>query len=290
MIMYTVKIQNSTGDLIQLYPSSDYMLMSMTGITPADATINATETASQDGATFNSSRVMPRNIVITFDIRGEGAIVRKRRIELYRYIKTKRPVRVFLANDQRSVYTDGYVERMDDAGTIFTQREQFQLSIICPDPFFRDNETGERVISFSAVTGLFNFPFAIASPIPFSTRERTYLKTIENDGDVPCGVTLRLISNGAISNPWFYNETTGQRMTFDIDLETGDELVVSTVQGHKSATLVRAGEETNVINALSHDSKWITLEPGDNTFYYNADDGATNMQLVFVYNILFEGI
>ena len=290
MIMYTVKIQNSTGDLIQLYPSSDYMLMSMTGITPADATINATEKASQDGATFNSSRVMPRNIVITFDIRGEGAIVRKRRIELYRYIKTKRPVRVFLANDQRSVYTDGYVERMDDAGTIFTQREQFQLSIICPDPFFRDNETGERVISFSAVTGLFNFPFAIASPIPFSTRERTYLKTIENDGDVPCGVTLRLISNGAISNPWFYNETTGQRMTFDIDLETGDELVVSTVQGHKSATLVRAGEETNVINALSHDSKWITLEPGDNTFYYNADDGATNMQLVFVYNILFEGI
>lgn len=290
MIMYTVKIQNSTGDTIQLYPSSDYMLMSMTGITPADATINATETASQDGATFNSSHVMPRNIVITFDIRGEGAIVRKRRIELYRYIKTKRPVRVFLANDQRSVYTDGYVERMDDAGTIFSQREQFQLSIICPDPFFRDNETGERVISFSAVTGLFNFPFAIGSPIPFSTRERTYLKTIENDGDVPCGVTLRLISNGAISNPWFYNETTGQRMTFDIDLETGDELVVSTVQGHKSATLVRAGAETNVINALSHDSKWITLEPGDNTFYYNADDGATNMQLVFVYNILFEGI
>lgn len=288
--MYTVKIQNSTGDLIQLYPSSDYMLMSMTGITPADATINATETASQDGATFNSSHVTPRNIVITFNIRGEGAIVRKRRIELYRYIKTKRPVRVFLANDQRSVYTDGYVERMDDAGTIFSQREQFQLSIICPDPFFRDNETGERVISFSAVTGLFNFPFAIASPIPFSIRERTYLKTIENDGDVPCGVTLRLISNGAISNPWFYNETTGQRMTFDIDLETGDELVVSTVQGHKSATLIRAGAETNVINSLSHDSKWITLEPGDNTFYYNADDGATNMQLVFVYNILFEGI
>lgn len=288
--MYTVKIQNSLGEVIQLYPSTDYMLASMTGITPADAAIVATEMATQDGATFNSAHVMPRNIVITFSVRGEGTIVRKRRIDLYRYIKTKRPVRVFLANDQRSVYTDGYVERMDDAGTIFSQREQFQLSIICPDPFFRDNETGERVISFSAVTGLFNFPFAIASPIPFSVKEEVYLKTIENDGDVPCGVTLRLIANGVISNPWFYNETTGQRMTFDIDLVTGDELTISTVQGHKSATLTRGGAETNVINALSHDSKWITLEPGDNTFYYNADEGAVNMQLVFVYNILFEGI
>lgn len=288
--MYTVKIQNSLGEVIQLYPSTDYMLVSMTGITPADAAINAVETATQDGAVFNSSHVMPRNLVITFDIRGEGTDVRQRRIRLYRYVKTKQPVRVYLSNDQRDVYIDGYVERMDDAGTIFSERERFMLSIICPSPFFRDNETGEQAVSFSAVIPLFTFPFHIADPIPFSRRDESYIKEIENEGDVPCGATLRVSAHGSVSDPWFYNETTGERMTFELDMQSGDELVISTVQGRKSAILRSDGTETNVINALSHDSKWITLEPGSNTIYYNASEGAVNMQLTFTYNILFEGI
>lgn len=288
--MYTVKIQNSLGEVIQLYPSTDYMLVSMTGITPADAAIVATEVATQDGAVFNSSHVMPRNLVITFDIRGTDTIVRERRIALYRYIKTKQPVRVYIANDQRDVYADGYVERLDDAGTIFSERERFMLSVICPSPFFRDNATGEQVVSFSSVTGLFSFPFHIASPIPFSVKEDVYIKNIVNSGDVPCGVTLMVTASGAVSDPQFYNETTGQQMTFDLDLQASDELVISTVQGRKSARLRRNGAETNVINSLSHDSSWITLEPGDNTFYYNASSGVSNMQLTFAFNVMFEGI
>lgn len=287
---YTVKIQNSLGETLQLYPSDDYMLYSMTGITPADAAISVTEMATQDGATFNSSHVMPRNLVIIFNIRGEGTDVRQRRINLYKYMRTKQPVRVYLANDQRDVYTDGYVERLDDAGTIFSQNEQLQVSIICPDPYFRDNATGEQTISFSAITSMFAFPFSIVSPIPFSVKDDVYTKNIENTGDAACGVTLKVAANGNISDPWFYNDTSDQRMEFDIDLQSGDELTISTVQGHKSAILTRSGVETNVINTLSHDSKWIVLEPGSNTFYYNADSGVTNMQLTFTYNILFEGI
>ena len=288
--MYTVKIQTSTGDTIQLYPSSDYMLNSITGITPADATINVSEMAAQDGAVFNSSKVLPRNLVITFDIRGRDENVRRRRVNLYRYLKTKSRVRVYIATDQRDAYTDGYIERLDDGGSIFSDRERMQLSIICPEPFFRDTATGEHAVSFSAISPLFNFPFHIVTPIPYSQRDDVYINEIENDGDVACGAVLRVAANAEVVNPWFYNETTGQRMTFELTLASGDELTISTVQGHKSAILRRNGEETNVINALSHNSKWLTLEPGANTFYYNAESGAVNMQLSFTYNILFEGL
>ena len=287
---YTVKIRNGSDEEIQIYPSTDYMLANISGLTPADAVINAVEMATQDGSHFNSARVMPRNVVVTFYIRGEGSIVRQRRVNLYRYIRPKHPIRLYLANDQRDVYIDGYVETMQDGGTIFSDREQMQVSIICPDPYFRDNETGDRMVTFSAITPKFIFPFHIETPVPFSTLDEVFTKIIENAGDADCGVTLNVLANGDIKNPWFYNDTTGERMTFEITLEDGDELIISTVHGHKSAKLRRAGTETNVINTLSHGSKWLTLEPGTNAFFYNAESGATEMALTFVYTILYEGI
>ena len=288
--MYTVKIRNSANEMLQIYPSNDYMLTSIAGITPADATINSVEMATQDGAHFNSSRVMPRNLVATFSIRGEGAATRQRRVNLYRYIRPKHPIRLYIANDQRNVYIDGYVESMQDGGTIFSEREQMQVSVICPDPYFRDNETGDRMVTFSAITPMFNFPFHIVSPTPFSTWDEVYTKIIENDGDASCGVVLNVIATDRVTNPWFYNETTGERMTFEITLEVGDELVISTIPGHKRARLIRDSVETNVINTLAHGSAWLTLEPGANAFFYNAVSGATGMSLSFVYTILYEGI
>ena len=103
-------------------------------------------------------------------------------------------------------------------------------------------------------------------------------------------MVLNVLATDSVTNPWFYNETTGERMTFEITLEDGDELVVSTVQGRKSAKLYRNGEEINVINTLAHGSTWLTLEPGANAFYYNAESGVAGMSLSFLYTILYEGI
>jgi hypothetical protein len=79
-------------------------------------------------------------------------------------------------------------------------------------------------------------------------------------------------------------------MTFDINLQAGDELTVTTIGGNKSAILRRNGVETNVINTMTHDSSWLTLEPGDNIFYYAADSGYDNMTLTFTFTNLYEGI
>ena len=290
MAAYTVKIENALGEMLQLYPSEDYILADMTGITPADAVINSVEMANLDGARYNNSRVGIRNLVITIKIRGKDADVRRSRINLYKYAKTKQKIRVYIAHDQRDVVIDGYLESLQDGSTIFTADQRLMMSIICPDPYFRDNGTGDRLVSFSAITPMFNFPFHIVSPIPFSTRDEVHTKIIENDGDVSCGVVLNVLATDSVTNPWFYNETTGERMTFEITLEDGDELVVSTVQGRKSAKLYRNGEEINVINTLAHGSTWLTLEPGANAFYYNAESGVAGMSLSFLYTILYEGI
>ena len=292
MAAYTVKIQNAQGDILQLYPSDDYILAGMAGITPADAVINAVEMAGMDGARFNNSRVGMRNIVITLKVRGEGSDVRQRRVNLYKYAKTKRKIRVHIAHDQRDAAIDGYLESLQDAETIFSNDQRLMMSIICPNPYFRDNATGENVVTFSSVASLFAFPLAIteADPVPLSVKTLDYSKVITNSGDVDTGVVLTVKANGDVEDPVFYNESTGEEMAFDISLVGGDELTISTEHGAKRAMLTREGTTTNVINALSHGSNWLTLAPGDNTFYYSAASGADNMDLTFSFTNLFEGI
>lgn len=292
MSSYTVKIRNADGDTLQLYPSDDYLLMDITGLTPADATINATEMATMDGSRFNSSHVTARNIVITLKIRGFDTDVRTRRIALYQYAHTKEKVRIYIAHDQRDVYIDGYVEKLEDAGTIFTNDERLMLSVICPDPFFRDNSADEESITFSNTEASFHFPFTIVEddPIPFSIKLATQYKSIYNAGDTDCGMILKVQASGSITNPMFYDEANSDTMTFDLDLVDGDELIITTIPGSKSAILRRDGVETNVINTMTHDSSWLSLVPGDNVFYYAADSGGGYMTLTFIFTNLFEGI
>lgn len=292
MAAYTVKIENALGEMLQVYPSEDYILTEMTGITPADAVINAVEVAAMDGARFNTSRVMARNITITLKVRGTDTDVRRRRVNLYRYAKTKQKIRVYIANDQRDVYIDGYLESLQDAGSIFTEDQRLMMSVICPDPFFRDNGTGEQIIGFSSVTANFFFPFGIeiGEPVPLSVRASQTSKNIINGGDTTTGMTLTVKALGAVTDPVFYDENTGESMEFDINLSAGDELIISTVHGAKSAKLRRNGVTTNVINTLNPDSAWLELAPGDNVFYYTAASGSGNMDLTFSFINLFEGV
>lgn len=292
MAAYTVKIQNAQGETLQLYPSDDYILTEMAGITPADAIINAVEVAALDGSRFNTSRVMARNLTITVKVRGTDTAVRQRRVNLYRYAKTKQKIRVYIANDQRDVYIDGYLESLQDAGSIFTEDQRLMMSVICPDPFFRDNGTGEQIIGFSSVTANFFFPFGIevGEPVPLSVRSYKTSQNIINGGDTATGMVLTVKALGSVSNPVFFDESTGGSMSFDISLVSGDELIISTVHGAKSAKLRRGGVTTNVINTLTPDSTWLELAPGDNVFYYTATSGATSMELTFSFINLFEGI
>lgn len=292
MAAYTVKIRNQNDEIIQVAPSDDFILVGIIGLTPADAIINATEMATIDGSRYNSSHVSSRNIVITLKPRGEGEKVRKSRVGLYRYVKTKQKIRLYITNDQRDVYIDGYVEKFEDAGTIFSEDQRLQISVICPDPFFRDNSADQEEIVFSSVEAMFHFPFYIevGYPIPFSVRLNSQYKSIYNAGDTACGMVLKVTVFGGVENPKFYDEANNDTMTFDIDLEAGDELIVTTIRGQKSAILRRDGIETNVINTMTHDSSWLMLEPGDNIFYYAADAGFDNMSLTFIFTNLYEGI
>lgn len=73
-------------------------------------------------------------------------------------------------------------------------------------------------------------------------------------------------------------------------LKKGDDIVICTIQGQKSVTLIRDGESTNILNCLGKNPSWLKLYKGDNYFAYTAETGPLNLEFRIVSRILYEGM
>lgn len=283
-MLYNLSVETPERDEIVLTGNPNYTLISVVGLSPSNASINTVTNANFDGSNFISSRVNSRNIVIQFAIEAD---VEANRIALYRVFRTKAPVRVRYKNYHRNVYIDGYVESFEC--NMFSKKETAQISIICPYPYFSDENDVD--FDFSTVTPLFEFPFDIDSEgIEFSTIVIGEEKNVINGGDIETGMLIRFTAAGAVENPSLYNTVTFERMKINIELQDGDALEINTNRGKKSVQLIRNGEVLNKINSMDKDSKWLSLKVGDNLFISEADSGEEYLMCSVEYGNLFGGV
>ena len=57
----------------------------------------------------------------------------------------------------------------------------------------------------------------------------------------------------------------------------GDDIIICTIKGQKSITLLRGGKRTNILNCLDKNADWFQLTKGDNIFAYIAEEGSKNL-------------
>ena len=285
--MFTLAAQNKYDNKMTLTEEKGFNVISVTGLTPAAAIINTDGMATGDGDIFNSSKVGKRNIVITMAYKS-GVSVEQERIKLYQIFKTKQWVRIFYKNESRDVFIDGYVETFE--GDLFQRGQMAAVSILCPDPFFKNVE--DTNTTFTAVIPMLEFPVEFPEEgIPFSELRVYDEKSVYNAGDTETGVIIRCNFSAEVSNPAFYNLTTGEGLVIAFDFMRGDALIVNTNQGSKSITLIREGVTVNLLNYLVQGSAWFLLTIGDNVFTFTADDdGRENMHVVFTSTNQFEGV
>jgi hypothetical protein len=282
--MYTLKIQNLKGEILNFADNTNYDVLKIDGLTPPPSTLNFSELANYDGSIFNSGQLQNRNIVLTIKLYGD---VEKSRIELYKYFQLKKQIRIYYENNTRKVYIDGYVETFE--ADLFVMNETVQISVICPDPHWKDDV--EMHMSFSNVIDMFEFPFAISEDgIEFSILENTTSSIIEN-GDIESGMTIEFIANtNRILNPRIINRTTQQYFGVNFDMNEGDVIRINTIRGKKSVMLIRDGTETNVINYMQSGSEWIQLASGDNELSYECDEGQANLTVHLYSTKRYEGV
>lgn len=281
MGLYNLSVEIPNGEEITLTDNSKYTLISVDGLAPPNAAINVAVNANFDGSNFISSRMNERNIVIQFAIESD---VEENRIALYKVFKPKHQVRVRYENGTRNVFIDGYVESFEC--NFFAKKETAQISIICPYPYFLDENNVD--FSFTETIPNFEFPFDIDSVgIEFSTIIPGEEKNVINNGDVETGMLISFTAIGAVVNPVLYNTVTGEKVKVNIEMQSGDLLEVNTTRGKKSVIL---NKTTNKINDFDKTSTWLQLQSGDNLLMTDATSGATNLMCNVTYENLYGGV
>ena len=282
--MFTLKVENDRGEVLNLTSNPDYTVYNINGLTPPQATVSTSVNATMDGSSVNNVRVEKRNIVIYTTINGS---VEAKRINLYKYFPVKRNVKLYFSNGTRDTVIEGVVELIEC--NLFSNRQIAQISIICPKPYFKSVD--QLVTNFSDINKLFAFPFSIPeSGIEFSAITSNIRKSIINVGDVPTGVIMELVANGTVVNPVIYDVLKRTHMALNFTMQPSDKIIINTNVGEKSVSLVRNGVSTNILGNMVHDSDWFTLESGDNVFTYDTESGNNNLQITFTTSLLYSGV
>ena len=283
--MFILKIENSNSDTLTLTQNeSRYQIISVDGLTPPSADIHTAEIAGLDGAKYKSSQLNMRNIVITVALNGD---VEANRIDLYRVFKAKQYCKIYYTNGNRKVYAEGYVETIE--GSFFSAKEQVQISIICPFPYFK--AVAEIAIDISKSQSLFEFPFAIDEEgVEFSSFDENRIVNVVYSGDVESGCIFKLTATGTVVNPSILKVDTGERLTLDMTLDEGDEIEINTNKGGKYVRLIQGTTVSNAVKYLAPESEWLTLDLGINRLFYEAESGEKDLYIEVITNSLFEGV
>jgi hypothetical protein len=289
--MYSLKIQNATGEIFDLSDMrSRYSIIHVSGLTPPKAAINTSPAGVLDGEFFNSARLNMRNIVLDIVIEGD---IETNRQQLYRIFPSKSACTVFFKTKNMNVKIEGYIEVVD--GDVCVRREQMQISILCPRPYW--TTLGLVAYELSTTLALFEFPFSIEeSPgIPLSEYSENPTVEVFNGGSVPCGFNAYIeiaAGSSGISDVALISLTAQKKLQLKTGytLQPGDTLWISTVPGFLRYQLIRNGEYINFVNRMTADSEFFTLALGENLLYLTCTGDIDDVHADIRPELLFAGV
>lgn len=284
--MYELTLENAAGDQIVFAQNTAFTVTEIKGLNPPKASIYTSDVAMIDGAVFNSAKLNMRSINVAFAIEYQAA---ENRLEVYKVLKSKQYVKLLYKSQTRNVYVEGYIESIDIS--YGAMKQIVTCAILCPSPYLMAMQ--EIVTELRSIVNAFLFPFAsTAEPeLVFSYISNDIGVTIENDGDVSCGMIIELYANAAVTNPKIFNYETQDFFGLNYSMQEADLITIDTRQGHKTVKLLRSGVETNIFNYVMQNSTWLQLDANGSTFVYEVGTGdEAELNVTFKYNPLFEGV
>lgn len=304
-MIYTIVATNDKGDSVELDLANPWAggiaVTGASGLGPADGTINTVNFATSDGALFNSSRIKSRDIEL--NLKFIGSDIEAVRHHLLRYFRVKHPITLDFITDYRHTYITGHVEKNEI--NIFSKEEGADITIVCPNPFFRlrDPAKGKNSVRFTTSTPSFEFEFQdpdTDSPtLIFGEMTSTGETVVVYEGDADASTVVDIQFLGPATGVKLYNTTTQTRINIDTNeiarllgstIRAGDRLSISSGVGDKYVRAYRDGRLYNALSALDKDSDWIFLTPGDNLITVRADTGIDNVSAIISFENLYESI
>jgi hypothetical protein len=249
-------------------PETDLIqIRNIDGLDPVKASVSTSPRGSIDGSTYTGSNVPARNIVLTIHANPDWLTwtFEKLRGLLYQYFMPKRPVRlVFESDNMESVEISGIVESV--SANPFSKDPEFQVSIICPDPYFTAVDptvvTGQTIRAGGTAT-VVSYPGTIESGI--------VIKVDYTSGTNPTSIGIQL----GDPSLGYFNVDAG------VDSNTYFEVSSVPMQKYVQSVGLGSGVITNLLSDVEDGSTWAILQPGDNDFSVVTDQGMQDWTLTF---------
>jgi hypothetical protein len=174
--------------------------------------------------------------------------------------------------------------------------DQFTLELWCPDPYWED-AAGETTVEFDGWIGLFEFPKEIPLPdgTPFGfewgTRETSEVAVVRNLGQIETGFVCRIDVLDETNTIKLIKVATQEAMTFNVTLEAGDNLTISTSNRNRWARVTRVNATVeNAMGYIAPDFRFFYLDPGSNPIKMECDSGIASLKTVIQYKNRYVGV
>jgi hypothetical protein len=284
--MFEMIFENKNGLQLNFGPGTPFTITEFSGLNPPKATINTNQSALVDGGTFNSSKLQMRSMNIAFAVEVDPA---QNRLEIYKVVQSKMPLRVYYKSETLDVFVDGYVENVDFS--YWAKKNICTVSVLCPFPYLKAAE--EIINELSTTIPMFRFPFhsTATEKLVFGSIDLYNSQVVENKGSVETGLTFELYAKNAVTWPKVIDYETGQSFQINIVMQARDLVTVNTMQGSKSVKLLRNGVESNIFNLFDKNSTWLQLGMAGSTYFYEVASGnPSDLEVTIKHYDLFEGV
>ncbi len=287
------KYTNEKGESVEFGRNTPYKVISIDGESAIQNVITSRKNYAQDGESINAMTLDIRPILI------QGRLTARSKSELETH--RRKLIRVFSPKLKgRYVKLDSAVEYQVECVVEFAphfasvvrndKSVNFQISLICPNPYWQD--IAESKADISTETGNIEFPLEIpAEGLELSIRTISFITNIYNQGDVDTPIRVTLKAVGAVVNPIIENLDTGEYIRVKRELAEGDTLEINTAFGNKRVEIIKPdGSRENVFHYIDYKSTFFQLVGGDNTIKYDAEVGENNLDVSIYYTPNYLGI
>jgi len=284
--MIKIHFTNSRGRTIELY-GAPYRLSRFDGFGDVDAGIQTQVAPYQDGETFLDTKLEARHIELELKISGKDELdfLEKRRM-LTTVFNPKLGLGLLKYTDKSGSKIIHAVA--ESVPNLLSGNENHgpthQKAIVylkAPNPYWRSPQITED----PAFEPRFHFPFS-GSFIMGIQRDR---RIIDNTGDAPAPIQVEFF--GPALNPRIINNTTGEYIKVNQQLQEGERMLIDTTDGQKSVFFVSEnGERRNVFNWIDLGSSFFKLQIGENDIEYTADSDIQGREVNISYHTLYASL
>lgn len=256
----------------------EYDILNYEGLEATDYELEEQTNINGIGATKKRMKLLPRPISLEFDYVGREENKSRIRQELIQFFSPFRGGELvvnYLGVERKIQYevTGFFVN-----SKLLTESLSCLLELSCMDPMFEDIlQSSEQI---STWVGGWKWKFKL----PFRMKQRGEpRKNIINEGHVETPVEIEF--HGPAVNPQILNLTTGEFIRIERELTSDDILYINTAFGEKKVEIIRNGVREDAFDYLDLESKFFSLQVGDNVIEYQSENGLDPQSVqIYYYN------